>query len=92
MQKVLKTASKYAEYGYLFTRIQVKSLVKNSVAKLTKKVTSDPSDPPSPFNEDSDSSNEGFASDFEDETGWDADDEVEEANAADDMIKVIEGD
>ena len=69
-----------------------KSYVKNSIAMLIKKVTSNPSDPSSLFYGDSDSSNEGFAGDVEDETGWDTDDEVEEANAADDMIKVIEGD
>ena len=27
MQKALKTASKYAEIGYLFTRIQVKRII-----------------------------------------------------------------
>ncbi|KAF2962877.1 hypothetical protein GQX73_g10696 [Xylaria multiplex] len=35
--------------------------------------------------------NEGLG-DYDDGYGWDTDDEVEEANAADDMIKIIEGD
>ncbi|KAF2843989.1 hypothetical protein T440DRAFT_473748 [Plenodomus tracheiphilus IPT5] len=29
---------------------------------------------------------------FEDEWSWDTDDEVEEANATDDMFKILEGD
>jgi hypothetical protein len=42
---------------------------------------------------DSDTSSEGGTCYSEGEFGWtDTDDEVEEANAADDMIKIIEGD
>lgn len=55
-------------------------------------LTSDPSDPSNLFYGDSDTSSEGLACYFEGELGWDTDDEVEEANAADDMIKIIEGD
>jgi hypothetical protein len=41
---------------------------------------------------DSDKSvSDGFYCNTWDE-GWDTDDEVEEANAADDMVKIIEGD
>jgi hypothetical protein len=42
---------------------------------------------------DSDLSSEGSPGYFEGESFWsDTDDEAEEANAADDMIKIIEGD
>ncbi|KAF2174806.1 hypothetical protein K469DRAFT_713511 [Zopfia rhizophila CBS 207.26] len=54
-------------------------------------LTNDPSDPTVMYGE-SYSSSEEFNFYFEGEPGWDTDDEVEAANAADDMIKIIEGD
>jgi hypothetical protein len=62
------------------------------MAKLIKLVTSNPSSPTNLFHRDSDTSSEGLVYDFEGELGWDTDDEVEEANAADDVMKIIEGD
>ncbi|KAH9203381.1 hypothetical protein DL95DRAFT_439524 [Leptodontidium sp. 2 PMI_412] len=53
---------------------------------------SDPSDPTHPFYGDSDSSSERITCYFDEELENDTDDEVEEANAADDMLKIIEGD
>lgn len=54
--------------------------------------SSNPSDPTHPFYGDSDSSSEGINCYFDEELENDTDDEVEEANAADDMLKIIEGD
>ena len=53
---------------------------------------SDSSDPTHSFYGDSDSSSEGITYYFDEELENDTDDEVEEANAADDMLKIIEGD
>lgn len=55
-------------------------------------LTNNPSDPTNLFFGDSDTSSEGLACYFEHEPDWDTDDEVEETNAVDDMIKIIEGD
>jgi hypothetical protein len=51
---------------------------------LTEKVICDPSD--------SDTSSEGVTCHFDDEFESDTDDDLEEANATDDMIKIFEGD
>jgi hypothetical protein len=53
---------------------------------------SDPSDPTHFFYGDSDSSSEGITCYFDEELENDTDHEVEEANAADDMLKIIESD
>lgn len=62
------------------------------IAKLTESVTSNPSDGTNLFSEESDASSEGHACYYKDQPDWDTDDEAEEANADDDMIKIIEGD
>jgi hypothetical protein len=59
---------------------------------LTEKVICDPSDPKHLFYGDSDTSSEGVTCHFDDEFESDTDDDLEEANATDDMIKIIEGD
>ena len=53
---------------------------------------SDSSDPTHPFYSDSDLSSEGITSYFDEEIENDTDDDLEEANAADDMLRIIEGD
>ena len=68
-----------------------------TLSKLTESVTSDLSSLDCQYAGDSDTPSEGLASYSEaecgwDEYGWDTDDEVEEANAFDDIIKIIEGD
>jgi len=53
---------------------------------------SDPSESTHHYYGGSDSSGEGTTCYFDEELEYDTDDEVEEANAADDMLKIIEGD
>ena len=60
------------------------------MAQLTEQVICDPSDPKL-FYGDSDTSSEGITCYFDNELENDTGDEVEEDNAADDMIKIIEG-
>lgn len=63
------------------------------MARLTGQVTSNPSESKDRSYRDLDTSSEESTYDFQDEPYWsDTDDEVEEANAADDIIKIIEGD
>ncbi|CZS92402.1 uncharacterized protein RAG0_02844 [Rhynchosporium agropyri] len=53
---------------------------------------SDPCDSTHHYYGDSDSSGDGTTHYFDEKLQYDTDDEVEEANAADDMLKIIEGD
>jgi hypothetical protein len=62
----------------------------SEVALLTKNVTSGSLESTDLLSDESDTSSEGFVYSFESEA--DTDDEVEEANRSDDMIKIIEGD
>lgn len=91
-----KMASQDESFGLWATLNQLsrRFLICHSIIKLIEPVTSDPSDLTNFFDydDDADTSSEGLTYSFEGELGWDTDEEVEEANRADDMIKISEGD